>query len=90
MSESWLEALEDKVREAALELSRHRDEAAELRQRAEELEAKVVDLETRLEAAEAATGDDAATAAWLEERDAIRERVERLADHLGDLLDGSS
>ena len=72
----WLESLEDRVRDAAEELRRLRQENEDQRARIERLEA------------EASTGEPAAGAGeWPEERAAIRQRVERLVEQLEQLLE---
>lgn len=73
----WLGSLEDRVRDAAEELRRLREENEGLRSRLERLEA---------EAASPAAGDGEA-ADWPQERNAIRVRVERLVEQLEELLD---
>lgn len=71
---NWLEDLENKVRAAIAELERLRDDNARLAGRIEELEEK-------LRAARAAED-------WSEERDEVRQRVEKLAKGLETLLEG--
>jgi chromosome segregation ATPase len=75
MSDNWLASLEDRVREAAAELRRLRDENESLQERLRQAEKKAP-----------ARGADAA--AWEKERGAIRERVERLVAQLEGLLSG--
>lgn len=77
MTTAWLRDLEEKVRETSARLG-------ELKSENEKLEKKVAELEARLEAAP----DAEEAAAWAEERDDIRQRVEKLVEHLGDLLEG--
>ena len=80
MSQDWLQDLEEKVEQATGRLR-------ELRQENEQLEARCVELESRVEQLEAQLaeggGDDGE---WRQERDEIRQRVEKLVDHLGELL----
>jgi len=71
----WLQALEEKVHAAAGRIRELRDENATLRRRIE-------DLEERLAGAPASD----AAARWAEEREEIRGRVERLVEHLEELL----
>ncbi len=77
MTTAWLRDLEEKVRETSARLGK-------LKSRNEELEKKIADLEAQLEAAP----DPDEASAWTEERDDIRQRVEKLVDHLGNLLEG--
>jgi len=77
MTTAWLRDLEEKVKETSARLG-------ELRRENEKLEKKVADLESKLESAP----DAAEAAAWAEERGDIRQRVEKLVSHLGDLLEG--
>ena len=77
MRDNWLSSLEDRVREAAAELRRLRDENQELREQLREAKQKAP-----------ARGADAA--AWEKERNAIRERVERLVTQLEGLLSGEA
>jgi chromosome segregation ATPase len=69
--------LEEKVRAAAEELRRLREENRELRAEAE-----------RLGEVEAAQPDEGAQR-WRSERAEVRTRVERLVEHLEDLLAGA-
>jgi len=71
----WLQALEDKVHAAAGSIRDLREENATLRRRVEE-------LEERLAAPPVAGAADR----WIEEREEIRGRVERLVEHLEGLL----
>lgn len=82
----WLDALEERVRQAAERLR-------ELGAENDRLRAEVTRLEAELEAATAARAGrspDAAVAAeaeaWREERAEVRRRVEGLVERLGDLL----
>ncbi len=77
MTTAWLRDLEEKVRETSARLG-------ELKSRNEELEKKIADLEAQLSAAP----DPEEASAWAEERDDIKQRVEKLVDHLGNLLEG--
>lgn len=77
MSQSWLKDLEEKVHAASKALRALREEN-------DGLKARVKDLEDQADG-----GDDGGNdggAAWQEERDEIRGRVEKLADHLSELL----
>jgi regulator of replication initiation timing len=71
----WLGGLEDRVRDAAEELRRLREENGELRARLERLEREAA---TRIEPA----GTD-----WAAEREAIRVRVEHLVEQLEGMLE---
>lgn len=71
----WLNALEEKVRTAA-------DRIRDLREQNAALQRRVAELEERLAAAP--SSDDAGR--WHEERQEIRHRVERMVEHLEDLL----
>ena len=77
MSTAWLRDLEEKVRETSARLG-------ELKSRNEKLEKKIAKLEAQLEAAP----DPDEASAWVDERDDIKQRVEKLVDHLGKLLEG--
>lgn len=79
-----LEQLETRIAEV---VERH----AELRARNAELEARLDALETELEQAQADAGGDVdggGAAAWSEERDELRQRVERLVAQLESLAEG--
>ena len=82
MSQAWLQDLEERVHEASDRLRELREENERLEARRHELEARVEDLEAAA-VAEPAEGE----VAWREERDEIRDRVEKLVDHLATLLD---
>ncbi|MEM7585101.1 MAG: cell division protein ZapB [Acidobacteriota bacterium] len=82
MTAAWLRDLEEKVHEASERLSDARSTNEELRKQNEALQARVSELE-----AEIAEGSAADQSAWEEERADIRSRVEKLADHLGQLLE---
>ena len=77
MTTAWLRDLEEKVQETSGRLK-------DLHKENEKLRKRVAKLEKELKAAP--DGDEAA--AWAEERDGIRQRVEKLADHLGEVLKG--
>ena len=81
MSQDWLKDLEEKIELATGRLRELREENERLETRCTELESRVEDLEAQL--AESGGGDDAE---WREEREDIRQRVEKLVDHLGELL----
>ena len=76
MTTAWLRDLEEKVQEASTRLS-------DLRQQNDTLQKQVTELEEKLEAAP----DAEQVAGWTEERDDIRERVEKLVGHLDQLLE---
>jgi len=76
MTTAWLRDLEEKVRATSARLGK-------LKSQNEKLEKKIADLEAQLEAAP----DAEEAAAWTEERDDVRKRVEKLVDHLGNLLE---
>lgn len=71
---AWLQALEEKVHTAAARLRELREENAGLRRKIEELEERLA-----ARTADAADG-------WAGEREEIRGRVERLVEHLEELL----
>lgn len=71
---AWLQALEEKVHAAAGRLRELQEENAGLRRKIEELEARL---------AAPASGE---AARWVEEREEIRGRVERLVERLEGLL----
>ena len=79
MSTAWLRDLEEKVQEASAKLS-------DLRAQNDKLRERVAELEEQLEAAP----DAEQIAGWTDERDDIRQRVEKLVGHLDQLLDSSS
>ncbi len=83
MTTAWLRDLEEKVQEASAQLSDLREQNESLRSRESELQARVTELEEKLETAP----DAEQIAGWTEERDDVRQRVEKLVDHLGQLLD---
>jgi predicted nucleic acid-binding Zn-ribbon protein len=76
MDLDWLSGLEDRIHQATEELRRLRQENTRLNARVEELEAEL----------DGADGDSGANA-WRLERDEIRQRVERLAEGLEELLE---
>ena len=75
MSIPWLKELEERVRDTAVRL-------AELRAENESLKSRVAELEAQAAAAPAAEELEA----WTAEREEIRGRVEKLAEHLEKLL----
>lgn len=77
MTTAWLRDLEEKVRETSARLG-------ELKSENEKLEKKLAKLESQLEAAP----DPDEASAWAEERADVKQRVEKLVDHLGNLLEG--
>ena len=77
MTTAWLRDLEDKVQETSGRLK-------DLRKENEKLRKRVAKLEEELKAAP----DADKAAAWAEERDGIRQRVEKLVEHLGEMLEG--
>ena len=80
MTSEWLSTLEDRVRDAAEELRRLREENGELRARLQRIEAEEASRS-------GAAGAESDGAVWQGEREAIRERVERLVGQLEDLLE---
>jgi predicted RNase H-like nuclease (RuvC/YqgF family) len=75
MAIDWMDALEEKVHEAAERL-------AELKEENQALARRVEELETQL----AATQTDEAGEAWKAEREEIRRRVEKLTRGLEGLV----
>jgi predicted nucleic acid-binding Zn-ribbon protein len=73
---TWLQTLEEKVHAAAGRIRDLREENVTLRRRIEE-------LEERLAAPSPVSGE---ANRWVEEREEIRGRVERLVEHLEGLL----
>ncbi len=76
MTTAWLRDLEERVQETAARVG-------ELKAENEKLKKRIADLEARLEAAP----DAEEATAWTAEREEIRQRVEKLVDHLGELLE---
>lgn len=97
MTKAWLRDLEERVEGAADTIRELRSAKSELETRAGQLEednarleSQVETLQTQLGEAEsraAEAGQDDGSSEWQEERDEIRQRVEKLVDHLGGLLD---
>lgn len=80
---AWLDQLETTVKHAAETIEALRRERDDLVHQVQELEARVGELES-------ATGDgggDEAAAAWQEERQEIRRRVQKLTERLEGLLE---
>lgn len=77
MTTAWLRDLEEKVQEASAQLG-------DLRTQNDKLRERVAELEGKLEEAP----DAEQVAGWTEERDDIRQRVEKLVGHLDQLLQG--
>jgi cell division septum initiation protein DivIVA len=77
----WLSPLEDKVRAAAERIRSLNEENAALRRQVSELEEQLATAST----AAAAAPSDLGAAQWDAERWEIRERVERLTQHLEEL-----
>jgi predicted nucleic acid-binding Zn-ribbon protein len=81
--ERWLEELESTVRQAG-------ETIATLRREKADLESQVKELQAGAGSDPGEGGDDggeSAAAAWREERQAIRDRVEQLTERLEGLLD---
>ncbi len=83
MTTAWLQDLEEKVQEASAALSDLRAENDSLKKQASDLQGRIDELEEKLEAAP----DADQIAGWTEEREDVRQRVEKLVDHLGQLLE---
>ena len=81
MSQDWLQNLEVKIELATGRLRELCEENERLETRCGELESRVEELEAQV--ADAGDGDDGE---WREEREDIRQRVEKLVDHLSELL----
>ena len=75
MATEWLQDLEERVKEAS-------DRLRDLRKENEKLTKRIAKLEGQV----AAAPDADEVASWTAERDDIRQRVEKLVDHLGDML----
>lgn len=84
MSKAWLRDLEEKVQEAAERLRAARADNDRLQAENRELQAKVAELE---EAFLGAPASDPEAESWQEERAEIRGRVEKLVEHLSQLLE---
>jgi hypothetical protein len=84
----WLDALEERVHQAAERLRALGEDNARLGARAAELERELTAERAARAAATAAgappDGDEAAS--WRRERDEVRRRVGKLAERLGELL----
>lgn len=76
MTLPWLKELEERVQETAARLKELRTENAALKERVSELERELASVP------DAGQGE-----AWAEEKAEIRDRVEKLADHLEKLLE---
>jgi predicted nucleic acid-binding Zn-ribbon protein len=74
MAIDWLSTLEDKVRAAAERIRSLNEENSALRRRVSELEEQL------------AAPEDAGASHWEAERQEIRQRVERLTQHLEELV----
>ncbi len=77
MAIAWLRDLEERVQEASVRLG-------DLRAQNDKLRARVAELEEKL----TVVPDAEKVAGWTEERDDIRQRVEKLVGHLDQLLEG--
>ncbi|KXJ04561.1 Cell division protein ZapA [Exaiptasia diaphana] len=85
MSKAWLQDLEEKVQEAAARLKEQKALNQELEAQNSQLQERVEELEAQV----ADAGDDSQSSEWQEERQEIRERVEKLVDHLPEMRDKS-
>ena len=83
MTTAWLQDLEERVKATADRLGELRAENGRLEKRLAGRENRVAELEQQL----AAAPDAEEAAAWVTERDDIRQRVEKLVDHLGEMLE---
>lgn len=96
MTKAWLRDLEERVEQAAEEIRSLRQTKTELQESNRQLEDDKVKLQQQVEdltgqLAEsnellASADQDEAATEWRGERDEIRQRVEKLVDHLGGLL----
>lgn len=77
----WLDALEERVHQAAERIGALGEENVRLRTRVAELEREL--KAARAGAPAAGKGE---TAAWRQERAEVRRRVEKLAERLGELF----
>ncbi len=75
MTKAWLSDLEERVQQAAERLQKLAAENGKLKKRVKQLEKRL-----------AAAPDDKKKSAWAGERDEIRQRVEKLVEHLDGLL----
>ena len=86
----WLEALEERVRQAAERLRALGDENLGLRERIAELEGELAAARAAAAgdalAGPAALPQDPGAERWQRERAEVRRRVEKLAERLGELL----
>ena len=76
MTKAWLRDLEERVQQASDRLRKLSAENGKLKKRVKELEKRL-----------AAAPGDQDKAAWAGERDEIRQRVEKLVEHLDGLLE---
>ena len=76
MTKAWLRDLEERVQQASERLRQLAAENGKLKKRVKELEKRL-----------AAAPGDQEKAAWSGERDEIRQRVEKLVEHLDGLLE---
>lgn len=94
MSEDWLEHLERTVHEATETIGTLRRQNQDLADQVETLEEELAQARDAREARESGSGDggdgaahEAAAAAWRDERQEIRRRVESLTEKLSGLLE---
>lgn len=76
MTKAWLRDLEERVQQASGRLRKLSAENGKLKKRVKELEKRL-----------AAAPGDPQKSAWAGERDEIRQRVEKLVEHLDGLLE---